>query len=234
MRRARRFGLGASALLLALAIATAASGQSAQLAVAIRGADLKPNGATDLVVAVTGSGVTGTLTEENFTVFEAGQAITDLTVRPLAQTTVQPVTVALVMDMSVTAGQAIGDAKAAAKALVSGLPSNVRVALISFSTTPVVRVPFTTDKNKLVAAIDALQSGGRTAFFDALITATDQLKGVGGAQHNIVVLSDGEDNQSKHPIGDVVTAVKDLNSPITTVALQTTVLNADRLRALAA
>jgi tight adherence protein B len=234
MTHVRRGLLGVSALLLTLAVGTSAFAQAAPLAVSIRGADLKADGTTNLIVAVTGSAVTGTLTPSNFAVTEAGQAIPAVTVRTLAQTNVQPVTVALVMDMSVTAGQAINEAKAAARAFVSGVPANVRIALISFSTTPTVRVPFTTDKARLLAAINALQAGGRTAFFDALVVASDLLRGVPGAQHNIVAMSDGENNASKRSISEAIEAARSVEAPITAVGLQTTVLNTDRLQRLAA
>jgi tight adherence protein B len=233
MTRVRRGLLGVSALLLTLAVGTSAFAQTAPLAVSIRGADLKADGTTNLIVSVTGSALTGTLAASNFAVTEAGQAVPEVTIRTLAQTNVQPVTVALVMDMSVTAGQAINEAKAAARAFVSGVPTNVRVALISFSTTPTVRVPFTTDKARLLAAIDALQAGGRTAFFDALLTATDLLRAVPGAQHNIVAMSDGEDNSSRHSIGEAIDGARAADAPITAVGLQTTVLNQDRLQRLA-
>ena len=234
MTHVRRGLLGVSALLLTLAVGTGAFAQAAPLAVSIRGADLKADGTTNLIVSVTGSAVTGTLTPANFAVTEAGQAIPAVTVRTLAQTNVQPVTVALVMDMSVTAGQAINEAKAAARAFVSGVPANVRIALISFSTTPTVRVPFTTDKARLLAAINALQAGGRTAFFDALVMAADLLRGVPGAQHNIVAMSDGENNASQRSISEAIEAVRSVEAPITAVGLQTTVLNTDRLQRLAA
>ena len=233
MTQVRRGLLGVSALLLTLAVGTSALAQAAPLAVSIRGADLKADGTTNLIVAVTGSALTGTLAASNFTVTEAGQAISGVTVRTLAQTNVQPVTVALVMDMSVTAGQAINEAKAAARAFVSGVPANVSIALISFSSTPTVRVPFTTDKARLLAAINALQAGGRTAFFDALLGAADLLRGVPGAQHNIVAMSDGEDNNSRHSIGEAIEGVRSVEAPITAVGLQTTVLNQDRLKRLA-
>ena len=234
MTHLRRGLLGVSALLLTLAVGTSAFAQAAPLAVSIRGADLKADGTTNLVVSVTGSAVTGTLTPSNFAVTEAGQAIPEVTVRTLAQTNVQPVTVALVMDMSVTAGQAINEAKAAARAFVSGVPANVRIALISFSTTPTVRVPFTTDKARLLAAINALQAGGRTAFFDALVMAADLLRGQTGAQHNVVAMSDGENNASQRSISEAIEAVRSVEAPITAVGLQTTVLNTDRLQRLAA
>ena len=233
MRRAQRFGLGAGALLLTLAVGTAAFGQAAPLTVAIRGADLKSDGTTDLVVAVSGSSVTGPLSSSNFQVSEAGTAISDLTVKPLSQVSEQPVTLVLVMDLSETAGQDINAAKNAARAFVSSLPSNVRLALLTFSTTPALRVSFTTDRAPMLTAINALQIGGRSAFYDAIVQAAELLNSVPGAQHNIVVFADGEDNSSSRSLGDAISSARSANAPVTTVGLQTSVLNADKLRRLA-
>ena len=231
--RARRVGLGAVAALLALGVASAAFGQTAPLVVSIREALLSADGSTKLVVSVTGSAVGEPLSATNFAVKEAGEDITDLTVAPLSESQVQDVTVALVMDVSVTAGQDLAAGKAAARTFVSGLPASVRVALISFSTTPVVRVNFTTDKAAVIGAIDGLQAGGRTAFYDALVLAATTLNAAAGAQHNIVVFSDGENNNSTNSLSSAINAVRTAKAPVTTVGLQTTVLNADKLRTLA-
>ena len=233
MTRARRYGRGAVALLLTLG-ATGAWAQQAPLTVAIREALLSADGSTRLVVSVTGSSVTSALSAGDFTVTEAGQAVTELTVQPLANTSVQPVTVALVMDLSVTAGQVINDAKAAARTFVQRLPANVRVALITFSTTPTVRVPFTADRNRVISVINSLTAGGRTSFYDALVMASQQLNAIPGAQHNIVAFADGEDNASRANLGQAVAAVQSAKAPVTTVGLATTVLNPQRLQQLAA
>ncbi|MGH2794222.1 MAG: type II secretion system F family protein [Actinomycetota bacterium] len=234
MTSIRRFALGATALLFTLGAASGAWGQTAPLQVSIREALLSADGSTRLVVAVTGDAVTGTLSAANFGVTEVGEAVSGLNVEPLSETNVQPVTVALVMDLSVTAGQVINDAKAAARTFVNQLPSNVRVALITFSTTPALRVPFTSDRARVVNVINGLQAGGRTAFFDALALAARELNGVPGAQHNIVAFADGEDNNSQTTLGQAVTAVQGAKAPVTTVGLQTTVLNPQRLQQLAA
>jgi tight adherence protein B len=234
MTRVRRFGLGAVALLMTLGATGAWAQQQAPLTVAIREALLSTDGQTRLVVSVTGSAVTSALSAGNFSVIEAGEPVTEPDVEPLSGSSVQPVTVALVMDLSVTAGQVINDAKAAARTFVTGLPANVRVALITFSTTPAVRVPFTSDKARVVSVINSLQAGGRTAFYDALVLASGQLNGIPGAQHNIVAFADGEDNASRANLGQAVAAVQSAKAPVTTVGLQTTVLNPQRLQQLAA
>jgi tight adherence protein B len=231
----KRFALGAIALLLTLAAASGAWAQTAPLAVSIREALLSADGNTRLVVAVNGSAVTGTLSAANFAVTEAGQKVDEITVEPLSQTNVQPVTVALVMDISgSTAGQPLADAKAAARTFVGQLPSNVRVALIAFGPTAAVRVPFTTDKARVQNAVNSLQAAGGTALYDAVFLAAVELNKIPGAQHNMIVFSDGGDTDSRRSLADAVGAARTAKSPVTSVGLVTQTFDQNALNQLAA
>ncbi|MGH2785785.1 MAG: type II secretion system F family protein [Actinomycetota bacterium] len=231
----KRFALGATALLLTVAAASGAWGQAAPLQVSIREALLAADGSTRLVVAVTGSAVTGTLAAANFGVTEAGEVVKELTVAPLSQTNVQPVTVALVMDISgSTAGQPLADAKAAARTFVSRLPADVRVMLIAFGPTAGVRVPFTTDRSRVSNSINSLQAAGGTALYDAVFLAAVELNKIPGAQHNMIVFSDGGDTDSRRTLAEAVGAARTAKSPVTSVGLVTQTFDQNALNTLAA
>ncbi len=81
--------------------------------------------------------------------------------------------------------------------------SNVdRAFIIGFDTTAEVTQDFTGDTEKLSRGVRALRAGGGTALYDALYYACrDKLKNAdqGGttARKAIILLSDGEDNQSR-------------------------------------
>jgi tight adherence protein B len=233
-RGLRRSAVALVALVAALSTGVALA-QQAPLTVALREAQLSPDGTTKLIVSVTGSAVTGSaLSDGNFTVTEAGQKVEPFTVESLSTSTAQPVTVALVMDISgSTAGKPIADAKSAARTFVSQLPSSVRVALIAFNQGVSTRANFTTDKGRIAAEINKLAAGGGTALYDAVVAAGRLLDGVAGAQHNMVLFSDGGDTNSTAKLNDAVNAVKRAKSPVTSVGLVTPSFDAASLNRLA-
>jgi tight adherence protein B len=150
------------------------------------------------------------LRENGKTVEEA-----DLTVRPLAQTA-RPVGTVLVIDTSgsMTSNGALDQAKAAARQFIAGRGANEWIAVVSFSSSPVVRSNFTQDSAALDVAIDALAPVGETALWDALITAAHLYDGRADLQPNLVLLSDGSDSISS---GDRTQALAALSAAHTAV-----------------
>jgi tight adherence protein B len=104
-------------------------------------------------------------------------------------------------------GVAMESAKSAAEAFVGALPPTTRIALVSFSSTPNVVVPMTTDRGALVGAIRGLRAQGETALYDAVVAAAGQFSASGAARRELVVLSDGGDTVSR---ADQVAAIRSL------------------------
>ena len=138
------------------------------------------------------------LTKENFLVFEDGrnQEITFFSSEDV------PVAVGLVIDNSssmiakrqlVTAGaMAFAESSHPEDELfVVNFNEHVRHAL------PPTQ-PFTPSRPLLRAALAGLRAGGRTALHDAVIQALDHVERANHQKHVIIVLSDGDDNASRH------------------------------------
>ena len=74
---------------------------------------------------------------------------------------------------------------------------------MGFDVTPYVTQNYTSDQDKLEAGITKLRPGGGTALFDAVYTACrDQLikapsSKLGSVRKALIVISDGDDNQSR-------------------------------------
>ena len=117
--------------------------------------------------------------------------------KPLRQTA-RPVGTVLVIDTSgsMQSKGALQSAKAAARQFVAGRAPNEWMAVVSFSSAPVVRAGFTQDAAALGAAIDALAPVGETALWDALTTAAHLYDQRPDLQANLVLLSDGADSIS--------------------------------------
>ena len=115
-------------------------------------------------------------------------------------------------------------ARSAAHNLVDHLPSNTRVGLVSFSTSPILAASLTDNRQAVSAAIDNLQAGGATATGDALSLAVSQLAPTTtGATSTrppsmIVLLTDGVTNRGSDPLAAAARA-KAASIPIVTVGV---------------
>lgn len=232
----RRLRVPGAGLLLALLLALVGASAAAQvpLEVRIREAALDPAGSVRLVVSVTGDAAAGVLDAASFAVTEQGAPVAGLKVEPISESRVQPVAVALVIDVSgSTRGTPLDDAKAAAKGFVERLPQTVRVAVVAFGPSAELRADLTDDRVILMRTIDALAADGATALYDAVALAAQTLARV-EAQRNIVLFSDGRDTVSGTPLEAVIAAAKDAQAPVTSVGLETADFDRGALERLAA
>jgi VWFA-related protein len=97
-------------------------------------------------------------------------------------------------------------------------------------------VAFTSNAMLLQASAAAIPAGGQTALHDAVITALDHLRLAERQKHVLVVLTDGEDNASRHSQDEMLRRAQQSNALIYTVStarLDTSVGNERLLRRLA-
>ena len=145
--------------------------------------------------------ITG-LKQEDFKVFEEKQ---EQNISAFVQETGVPLRIGLMVDTSNSIRDRFAfEQRAAADFLRSLLrPEEDRAFLASFdSMTELVR-DFTGDLDELVAGIESLRAGGGTALYDAIFYGSRDrlLEGapdLGSYRRAMVVLSDGEDNQSRY------------------------------------
>jgi tight adherence protein B len=198
-------GLGGAMVAIAAALAAPGAAWAADGPI-VRKVDTSAYPEVRLEVYVTGEAPP----LSGFHLRENGKAIPDgsLAVRPLRQTA-RPVGTVLVMDTSgsMQSKVALESAKAAARQFVAGRAPNEWMALVSFSSSPVVRAGFTQDAAALGAAIDALAPVGETALWDALATAAHLYDQRPELQANLVLLSDGADSVSSGTEAQAVAAI---------------------------
>lgn len=77
---------------------------------------------------------------------------------------------------------------------------------------------FTSRESLLSAALARFKPGGKTALFDAVIEALDHLEKATHQKRVLVVLSDGEDNASRHSEEDMMARARDSDAIIYTVS----------------
>lgn len=111
----------------------------------------------------------------------------------------------LVVDISGSmAGAGIDGAKAAAGAFLDAVPPDVKVGLVTVSTTASLVSPPTTDRVSVREKVNALQATGNTALYDGTLLALQTLGNVGS--RTIVLLTDGHDEGSKASLAQVIAA----------------------------
>jgi Ca-activated chloride channel family protein len=117
-------------------------------------------------------------------------------------------------------------AKAAAKTFVDVLPPKINVALLAFNGNGTLKVPPTTDHQRLKSGIDALKLGQGTAIGEAIFASLDAVAAAPPdeagttAPARIVLLSDGSTTVGR-PNEAGSKAAKDLQIPVSTIAFGT-------------
>ena len=79
--------------------------------------------------------------------------------------------------------------------------------------------PFTSNIEDLKYALSAASASGMTALYDAVATALDHLRNAHKAKQTLILITDGEDNASKHDLNQVLRMAQALNVVIYTVGL---------------
>jgi tight adherence protein B len=217
------------ALLVPAGIAQAQGG----LEVSLGNATLEPDGRTALTLTVDGPNVPDQgLPSDAFSVEENGQLIPGLRVAPLIEEEEPPPSTAMIAFD--TSGSMRGEIEAARQDAITFaervVARGVSVGLVTFGQAQLILEP-TGDIEALRAALGALEAGGPTALFDAVVLSAQALEGRQG-ERTVVLFTDGDDTESTATLDDAITAANEVGAPVQTVALLTDDLNPAVLAAL--
>ncbi len=142
------------------------------------------------------------LTQNDFRVMDDNKPA--LGIRSFSRQTNLPLRVGLLIDASNSVRDRFKFEQEAAIEFLNQIirPRYDKAFVIGFDTTPEVTQDFTDDAEKLSKGVRMLRAGGGTAMYDAIYFACrDKLmnadKGVLATRRAIILLSDGEDNQSR-------------------------------------
>lgn len=230
-RRRRAGALAAAAALTLLLLSTvlvAPAGAAREPGLTVLGLDTARH--PDVTLRIQAPGQVGALSADDLRVKEDGRE-RPISLKALPGDRIQ---VVLVIDTSGSmTGVPMMAAKAAATDFVSKLSADTQVAVVGFGAQPAVAVPFTTDRNALVAAIGGLQASGETALYDAVKLAVTQFPPSKGVSRNIVLLSDGGDTASASGMKDVAALLERSGVRLDAVSLVTPDTDGGSLDALA-
>ncbi|QQS41134.1 MAG: VWA domain-containing protein [Acidobacteriota bacterium] len=135
----------------------------------------------------------GGLPADLFTVTESGIEREIVSV----ETSSAPFNLVLLLDVSGSIQNYVDFIRKAARSFVETVDERDKVAIITFRGDIQLLSGFSTDTEMLSESLDSFDSGGPTAFYDALgYVLADTLEPLKGERCAIVALSDGEDNRS--------------------------------------
>ncbi len=108
-----------------------------------------------------------------------------------------PIHAGVVLDVSTSMTERLGEAVRSALAFFHFLTPKDRGTVITFNDRPTLKVPFTNNPEVLADGLANLTADGETALHDAVIYALHYFSGLKG-RRVLVVITDGDDTKSKY------------------------------------
>ncbi len=159
------------------------------------------------------------LTENNFQVYEDGVL---QQIRLFRHEDV-PVAVGLVVDHSGSMQRKLAEVSAAARIFVHSSNPADQIFVVNFNEKVTFGLPsaiqFSHDATELESAILTAPAGGKTALYDAIAEALEQLKASTLDKKVLIVISDGGDNASTHTLNQVLNLADQSNAIIYTIGI---------------
>jgi Ca-activated chloride channel homolog len=150
------------------------------------------------------------LSKADFTVFENGQP---QQIRSFDRRDV-PVAVGIVIDNSGSMREKRPSVNKAALNFVRSSNPNDEVFIVNFNDEPFLDQDFTNNVSLLQEALDKVDTRGGTALYDAVFASADHLAKVARKEKKVLlVVTDGEDNESRMSLEQAIRAVQDENGP---------------------
>lgn len=146
----------------------------------------------------------------NFTVYEDGQPqqIIDFRREDI------PVSIGILVDNSGSMREKRQKVSTAVLNLIKASNPGDEVFIVNFNDEPYLDQDFTNNLNQMHEALDRLDSRGGTALYDAVIASSDHLaKAAKRDKKVLLVVTDGEDNESRDSLEEAIRAVQDETGP---------------------
>jgi VWFA-related protein len=173
---------------------------------------------TVLVAGPQGATIPG-LTPSNVKATLNGVPVQVTDVQPYASAQ-SPIAVVLVVDVSGSmAGEPIVAARQAMLEFIRTLEPVDIVSILAFETSVRVVEDFTTDRNRLTAAINRLQALGATALYDAVIEGVNKATQAQTRRKLVVLLSDGEATVGLEKRNASIEAARAAGVPVVSIGL---------------
>jgi Ca-activated chloride channel homolog len=150
------------------------------------------------------------LGQRDFTVYEDGQP---QQIKDFRREDV-PVSIGILVDNSGSMRTKRSAVTKAVVNLVQASNPNDEVFIVNFNDEPYLDQDFTSNVGQMREALDRVDTRGGTALYDAVYAAADHLaKGAKRQKKVLLVVTDGEDNESRMSLEQAIRAVQNDNGP---------------------
>jgi len=139
-----------------------------------------------------------------------------------------PITVAILADISgsMVVSARLAAVRATVRHMLSWLvPGEDEVALFAFDDQLHQVQTFTKDHKDVDSRLDSLRSYGNTSLYDAIWQVGAELAGRTGSRSAVIVITDGQDNNSRLSAAEAARVVRLVDVPVYIIAVDPPVLN---------
>jgi Ca-activated chloride channel family protein len=129
-----------------------------------------------------------------------------------------PVSIGLVLDISGSMKQKLDVARPFIRALLAGTDADDETMLLTFADRPDLRVELTRNPGSLENTLQSIRPGGWTALIDSAYLMIERIRAAANPRKVIVIVSDGQDNHSRHSRRELMSRAIESEAQIYTVA----------------
>lgn len=144
-----------------------------------------------------------------------------------------PVALGLVFDTSSSMGRNLAAARRAAAMFVGMANPGDQFLLVEFDSAPRMTVPLTEDLAHIKYELTFNQSRGSTAMIDGVYMAMNEIKKSKAERKALILVSDGDDNNSRYSPGELKTVLQESEVLIYSVGLFGDAANPPLMRGIA-
>jgi Ca-activated chloride channel family protein len=129
-----------------------------------------------------------------------------------------PVSIGLVLDVSGSMKRKLSTARAFVRALLDGAESSDESLFVTCADRPDLQVDLTRDIDRLGSILQSTRPLGRTALIDAVYQTIDRMRAARNSRKVLVIVSDGQDNYSRHTKSELISKAIESEAQIYSVA----------------
>jgi Ca-activated chloride channel homolog len=157
------------------------------------------------------------LTADNFRVFE-GDVEQKISAFSMADA---PISAGVVFDTSGSMKRRLQESRAAVQQFLDSAVPNDEFFLVQFSDAASLLSPFTREQSAILRGMESLDARGWTALYDAVFMSVQQMRRATNPRRVLLVLSDGEDNNSRYSESEVLSLVREADVRVFAIGLFT-------------
>jgi VWFA-related protein len=166
---------------------------------------------------------------DSISVFDNGERVARISALQTASDL--PLSVAIMVDTSDSVARDLLSEQKATSALLTGLmhANDDRVLLVGFRENVETMRPMSAHPEELIAAVRELKAGGLTALYDAVVSTSARLVATdsSASRRAIILLTDGDDTDSRFDLGDAMAAAVRNDVAIYSITLRSKHRNPD-------